>query len=109
MQLTRAYADFGNGGALVTPTFVKGTPPAQHAIVDPAIAAKVLTILEAVTGDGGTATRSNVPGYRVPGKTGTSRKASGGGSADRKSVVQGKSVSVRADLGGLRRIKTKKK
>src|SRR3546814_17052307 len=30
------------------------------------------------------------------------------GSADRKSVVEGKSVSVRVDLGGRRTLKTKK-
>lgn len=87
MQLTRAYAAFGNGGTLLTPTFVKGTPPDRHAIVEPAVAGKVLAILEAVTGDGGTATRSNVPGYRVAGKTGTSRKASGGGYADKRYVA----------------------
>src|SRR3546814_14619340 len=34
---------------------------------------------------------------------------SGGASADRKSVVSGKSVSVRVDLGGRRSIKKKKK
>src|SRR3546814_12542069 len=32
----------------------------------------------------------------------------GGGNGDRKSVVKGKSVSVRVDLGGRRIIKTKK-
>jgi len=86
LQLARAYAAFGNGGALPTPTFVKNTPPERRAIVDPAIAGKTLAILEAVTGEGGTATRSNVSGYRVAGKTGTSRKASGGGYADKRYV-----------------------
>src|SRR3546814_2165630 len=60
MQLPRAYAAFGNGGTLVTPTFVKGTPPDQHAIVDPAIAAKVLPILEAVTEIGRASCREGV-------------------------------------------------
>lgn len=86
LQLARAYAAFGNRGALPTPTFVKNTPPERRAIVDPAIAGKTLAILEAVTGEGGTATRSNVSGYRVAGKTGTSRKASGGGYADKRYV-----------------------
>jgi len=85
--LARAYAAFGNGGVLPTPTFVKGTPPAQRTVVDRAIAGKMLAILEAVTGEGGTATRSNVTGYRVAGKTGTSRKASGGGYADKRYVA----------------------
>jgi len=87
LQLARAYAAFGNGGVLPTPTFVKGTPPAQRTVVDRAIAGKMLAILEAVTGEGGTATRSNVTGYRVAGKTGTSRKASGGGYADKRYVA----------------------
>ena len=87
LQLARAYAAFGNGGVLPTPTFVKGTPPAQRTVVDRAIAGKMLSILEAVTGEGGTATRSNVTGYRVAGKTGTSRKASGGGYADKRYVA----------------------
>jgi cell division protein FtsI (penicillin-binding protein 3) len=86
MQLARAYAAFGNGGMLPTPSFVKNTPPQQRQIVDPAIAGKVLSILEAVTGEGGTATRSRVPGYRVAGKTGTSRKASGGSYAEKRYV-----------------------
>lgn len=87
LQLVRAYAAFGNGGVLPTPTFVKDTPPTHHAIVDAAIARKTLAILEAVTAAGGTATRSNVSGYRVAGKTGTSRKASGGGYADKRYVA----------------------
>lgn len=87
LQLVRAYAAFGNGGVLPTPTFVKGTPPTHQAIVDAAIARKTLAILEAVTAAGGTATRSNVSGYRVAGKTGTSRKASGGGYADKRYVA----------------------
>src|SRR3546814_17982843 len=44
---------------------------------------------------------------RVRGR-GSARKEARGGSTDRKSVVSGKSVSVRVDLGGRRSI-TKKK
>lgn len=87
LQLARAYAAFGNGGRLVTPTFVKGARAEAPQIIDTATAGKLMTMLEAVTGPGGTATRSNVSGYRIAGKTGTSRKASEGGYADKRYVA----------------------
>jgi cell division protein FtsI (penicillin-binding protein 3) len=87
LQLARAYAAFGNGGRLVTPTFVKGARAETPQIIDTATADELMTMLEAVTGPGGTATRSNVSGYRIAGKTGTSRKASEGGYADKRYVA----------------------
>lgn len=78
LQLARAYAAFGNGGMLVTPTFVKGNRAEPVRIIEPKIAAQLLTMLEAVTGPAGTAKQASIPGYRVAGKTGTSRKASDG-------------------------------
>jgi len=86
LQLARAYAVFGNGGKLVTPTFVKGAHGDAPTVIDPATAGKLMRMLEAVTGPGGTATRSNVSGFRVAGKTGTSRQASEGGYADKRYV-----------------------
>ncbi len=50
-------------------------------MLDPAVTAEVLTMLESViTGPRGTAPLARVPGYRVTGKTGTARllKESGG-------------------------------
>lgn len=79
LQLAQAYATLGNQGRLVRPTFVHQGDVDSHAVIDPSIAKQIVTMLETVTGDEGTAMRARVPGYRVAGKTGTSRKASGGG------------------------------
>jgi len=78
-QLARVYAVFGNEGRMLPVSFIKGAQSTSTAVIDPSIARQVLTMLETVTGPEGTATRANVSGYRVAGKTGTSRKASGGG------------------------------
>ncbi|MDH7452368.1 penicillin-binding protein 2 [Luteimonas composti] len=84
LQIARAYAALGNGGRLVTPTFVKGghSGETQQAL-DPAIAAQVVEMMQTVTEPGGTATRAAILGYHVAGKTGTARKSSGGGYARR--------------------------
>lgn len=83
LQAAQAYAAIGNGGRLMTPTFIKredGEAAAQgRQVIDPQIAHSVLAMLETVTGPEGSARRAAVSGYRVAGKTGSSRKASGGG------------------------------
>nr|WP_295379898.1 penicillin-binding protein 2 [Pseudoxanthomonas sp.] len=80
LQLARAYAALGNGGRLVTPTFVKGEHHDAPQVLDPAIAREVVGMMETVVTQGG-AKRAGVLGYRVAGKTGTARMASGGGYA----------------------------
>ena len=84
LQIARAYAALGNGGRLVTPTFVKGghSGETQQAL-DPQVAAQVMQMMQTVTEPGGTATRAAILGYHVAGKTGTARKSSGGGYARR--------------------------
>ena len=84
LQLARAYAAIGNGGRLHHATFVKGNPDEGVQIIDPTIAAQLMTMMETVTGSDGTARRAAVLGYRVAGKTGTSRKADGGGYAAKR-------------------------
>ena len=84
LQLARAYAALGNHGRLHEATFVKGADSASVQVIDPAIAAQLMTMMETVTGPEGTARRAAVMGYRVAGKTGTSRKASGGGYAAKR-------------------------
>ncbi len=79
LQLARAYAAIGNGGRLLQPTFLKGAPVQAEEVIDPALARSLLTMLETVTGPEGTARRAALDGYRVAGKSGTSRKAVGGG------------------------------
>lgn len=84
LQLARAYAAVGNGGRLMTPTFVKGGAGEGEQVIDPAIASELMAMLETVVGPEGTASRAAVLGYRVAGKTGTSRKADGGGYAAKR-------------------------
>ncbi|HTA65876.1 MAG TPA: penicillin-binding transpeptidase domain-containing protein [Xanthomonadaceae bacterium] len=79
MQLARAYAAIGNGGRLVTPTFVKGGQSPSKAVLDPHIASQIMAMLETVVTPEGTAPQAAVLGYRVAGKTGTARYAGAGG------------------------------
>ena len=80
LQLARAYAAFGNHGVLPGITFLK-TDEAVSAspALSPAVAAQVRRMLEGVVEPGGTGRRATVDGYRVGGKTGTSRKSEAGG------------------------------
>ncbi len=79
MQLAQAYAAIGNGGRLVTPTFVKGGDTQSRAVLDPHIAQQIMQMLLTVVGPEGTAPQAAVLGYRVAGKTGTARYAAAGG------------------------------
>ncbi|MBP7981809.1 MAG: penicillin-binding protein 2, partial [Arenimonas sp.] len=62
-----------------SPTFVKGGEARHQRAVDAVVAGQVLNMLEDVTKIGGTAVQAAVKGYRVAGKTGTSRRAVAGG------------------------------
>lgn len=77
MQLAQAYAAFANGGRLRPPTFVKGTLNPEVEVLSPQIAANVVSMLETVVTVGG-GSKAGVPNYRVAGKTGTARRATGG-------------------------------
>ena len=46
LQLAQAYAALGNGGRLVSPTFVKGANNPSRAVLDPQIAHQILSMLE---------------------------------------------------------------
>ncbi|MCB1677171.1 MAG: penicillin-binding protein 2 [Halioglobus sp.] len=76
LQLASAYSVFANGGVWqpVSLLALEGEKPRGKRVVSPAIAARVLEVLHAVTGEHGTAGRARVPGYPVGGKTGTVRK-----------------------------------
>lgn len=80
LQLAQAYAALANGGRLRAPSFVKGAQNPDSAVIDPQIAAQLLKMLETVVQPKGTAwPMAVVQNYRVAGKTGTSKKAAGGG------------------------------
>ena len=75
LQLARAYVPFANGGKLFPVSMVKRANPVEPTqVVTPEVAHDVLKMLETVTESGGTATRAQVPGYHLAGKTGTVHK-----------------------------------
>jgi cell division protein FtsI (penicillin-binding protein 3) len=79
LQIAHAYATIANGGNAIAPTFVKGQRNEPVQVITPEIARQVLHMMQTVTEPGGTATQAAILGYHVAGKTGTARKASGGG------------------------------
>lgn len=79
MQIAHAYATLGNGGVAVQPTFIRGHQGERRQVLDAQIARTVVQMMQTVTEPGGTATQAAILGYHVAGKTGTARKASGGG------------------------------
>ncbi|MGB5445841.1 MAG: penicillin-binding transpeptidase domain-containing protein [Psychromonas sp.] len=83
LQLAKAYAILGSGGIEYPISILKNTTPAKGKQVIPNhIAREVVSMMEGVTEQGGTATKARVEGYRIAGKTGTSRKAVAGGYGD---------------------------
>lgn len=75
MQVARAYMIFANHGRLLPVSFLHNQPKSPGMeVLSPVIADQLLTMLEAVVSDG-TGKSSQVPGYRVAGKTGTARIA----------------------------------
>ncbi len=81
LQLARMYATLGNGGVRMPLTIIKQEKQfdySERALAEDT-ANTVVAMMETVVMDGGTATKAQVPGYRVAGKTGTSRKAVAGG------------------------------
>lgn len=83
VQLARAYATIANGGINRPLTILKSEEvfPGEQ-VLDKKYALSMLEMMEANIGPGGTATRAQVAGYRVGGKTGTARKAIAGGYGD---------------------------
>ena len=80
LQLAQAYAILANGGERHPLSIIKRSqPPAAEQVIPRRHAEAVLHMLESVVKPGGTATNAAIAGYRVGGKTGTSRKAIAGG------------------------------
>jgi cell division protein FtsI (penicillin-binding protein 3) len=78
LQIARAYCALGNGGKLVTPTFIKGLHQETKQVLSPAIAKEVVAMMETVVTQGG-AKGAAILGYHVAGKTGTARMNGPGG------------------------------
>ncbi|MEO8224876.1 MAG: penicillin-binding transpeptidase domain-containing protein [Gammaproteobacteria bacterium] len=83
LQLTEAYATLAGDGLYRPVSLVRvERPPIARRVVSPETARSVVTMLEQVVSAEGTGLKAAVNGYRVAGKTGTARKAAGGGYAD---------------------------
>jgi len=83
LQLAKAYAILGSGGVEYPLSIVKSSvTPIGEQVIPRNIALEVVGMMEGVTEKDGTAPKASVDGYRVSGKTGTSRKAEAGGYGD---------------------------
>ena len=87
LQLARAYAAIANGGLMPRISFERVETPGEGTRVMSAAAARQIRhILEAAVAPGGTGRNARVPGYRIGGKTGTSRKVIDKGYAEDRYV-----------------------
>ena len=79
-QLARMYTTIANGGIKRPLSIIKGNQ--NDALVERVISEKnaraLIEMMESVTQEGGSGTKAAIPGYRIAGKTGTSRKAFAG-------------------------------
>ncbi len=83
LQLAQAYAALGSQGLQHPVSLLRVEQgPIARRVIQAETANDVLHMMESVVQAGGTGTQAAIAGYRIAGKTGTSRKASAGGYAD---------------------------
>jgi cell division protein FtsI (penicillin-binding protein 3) len=88
LQLALGYLTLATGGVrLPVSIFARSAPPEGHRVFDEALARRVMLMMESVVEAEGTAPRARVPGFRVAGKTGTSRKVGQAGYDDERHVA----------------------
>jgi len=80
MQLAHAYLAFARDGELVPLSLMRLESPPMHGkrVYSSDVVKQMRVMLESVVGEGGTAPKAAVAGYRVGGKTGTAYKLEGG-------------------------------
>ena len=81
LQASTAVAALANGGRLIRPTFIKGSPVSERTIAEDLVSSdtsEAIRHLLRLNTAVGSAKRANVPGYAVGGKTGTAEKVVGG-------------------------------
>ncbi len=87
LQLARAYSVLADDGVIKPVSFVvTNETPDGSRVFRAETAADLRLMMERVVADGGTATRAQIPGYRVAGKTGTVKKSSRSGYSDDKYI-----------------------
>ncbi|WP_131780967.1 peptidoglycan D,D-transpeptidase FtsI family protein [Legionella gresilensis] len=88
LQLAKGYLIFANGGKTLPVTLLhKDSAEEGQQVIDEKTANDVLNMLEAVLGNAGTGKLARIPGYRVAGKTGTSRIAGKKGYQENKHIA----------------------
>jgi cell division protein FtsI (penicillin-binding protein 3) len=89
LQLARAYAVLANDGVLLPSTLIKleGAVPQGKRVFKSEHARLLVRMMEEVVGMQGTGRKAAIPGYRVAGKTGTTRKANKGYDSDKYRAV----------------------
>jgi len=84
LQLARAYAVLANDGKVVPMSLMAlDILPKSTQVFKPEVSRLLLRMMEEVTSTAGTGRKAAIPGYRVAGKTGTTRKANKGYDSDK--------------------------